>query len=127
MEETPRQAHNFLLRHLRNLHPTPLQLSFSERANPNIYSPGKAGWLHLLWLYPKLRGIRPFPFPFGIPDKRGSHGGPRPAGGRQPPTEPRNEALLEISDFLRRPVRADYDLLMSVVEGIEGVEKLFLR
>src|SRR5918996_2124317 len=46
--------------------------------------------------------------------------------GNQAPLEAGPEPLFESRDFLRRTIRGNHDLT-SGVEGIEGVEELFLR
>ena len=47
--------------------------------------------------------------------------------GDQAPLEPRPQPVLQRLEALGRPVGADDDLLVRVVEGVEGVEELFLR
>ncbi len=47
--------------------------------------------------------------------------------GDQAPFEPRAQALLERGDFVRRPVAAQHDLFLRVVERVERVEELGLR
>ena len=47
--------------------------------------------------------------------------------GNQSPLEARAEALLQLGDLLGRPVGADDDLLVRIVQRVEGVEKLLLR
>ena len=44
-----------------------------------------------------------------------------------PPLEPAAQPVLQGRDLLRRPVGRDDDLLVGVVEGVEGVEELLLR
>ena len=46
--------------------------------------------------------------------------------GDQAPLEPGAEAVLERRDLLGRPVGRDDDLLVDLVEGVEGVEELLL-
>ena len=45
----------------------------------------------------------------------------------QAPFEPRAQPLLELRNLVRRAVAADDDLLLRVVERVEGVEELGLR
>ena len=47
--------------------------------------------------------------------------------GGQAPFEARNEPMLEVGDFRRRPIAREHDLFMPVEESVEGVEKFFLR
>ena len=47
--------------------------------------------------------------------------------GDQAPLEPRAHAILEVRQLLGRQVGGDDDLLVGVVESVEGVEELFLR
>ena len=47
--------------------------------------------------------------------------------GDEAPLEPAAQALLERDDLLRRPVRAQDDLLAVLVDRVERVEELFLR
>ena len=46
---------------------------------------------------------------------------------RHAPLEPRNEALLQLFDLARRTVTGKDNLLVAVVQGVEGVKKLLLR
>ena len=46
--------------------------------------------------------------------------------GDEPPLEPGAQAILEGRQLLGRPVRGDDDLLVGVVQGVEGVEELLL-
>src|ERR1700722_1819632 len=48
-------------------------------------------------------------------------------GDCQAPTEARLQALLETIDFLRITVAGEDDLVLSLEQLVEGVEKLFLR
>ncbi len=47
-------------------------------------------------------------------------------GHRQPPTEARLQAFLQSVDLLRIPVAGQDHLLLTLQEGVEGVEKLLL-
>ena len=47
--------------------------------------------------------------------------------GDESPLEPRTETLLEPRNFVGRPIAAEDDLLLRVVERVEGVEELVLR
>src|SRR3546814_8482931 len=46
---------------------------------------------------------------------------------RQPPSETRLQALINAVDVLRITIRCQYDLLATINQRIEGVEKLLLR
>ena len=46
--------------------------------------------------------------------------------GQQAPLEPVAQPVLELGEPLRRPVGADHDLLVGVVQRVEGVEELLL-
>ena len=45
----------------------------------------------------------------------------------QAPFETRNETMLEVGDFRRRPIAREDDLFVAVEERVEGVEKFLLR
>ena len=47
--------------------------------------------------------------------------------GDQAPLEPAAHAVLEAGEVLRRHVARDHDLLVVVVQGVEGVEERLLR
>jgi hypothetical protein len=44
----------------------------------------------------------------------------------KPPFEPRNQSLLQPLDFAGGPVAREHDLLVSLVQAVEGVEELLL-
>jgi hypothetical protein len=46
--------------------------------------------------------------------------------GHQPPLETAPESVLQLGDLLGRSVAGDDDLLLGVVERVEGVEELLL-
>ena len=46
--------------------------------------------------------------------------------GDQAPLEPGPEPVLQGGELFWRPIRRDHDLLVRVVEGVEGMEELFL-
>ncbi len=46
--------------------------------------------------------------------------------GDQSPLEPGSEPVFESGQLFGRPVRGDHDLLVRVVQRVEGVEELFL-
>ena len=46
--------------------------------------------------------------------------------GDQTPLEPGNQAVLEVLDFIGRPVAGHHDLLVSLLQGVERVEEFLL-